>query len=108
SRRCALFTTYDLLMVHYNAMDDEVWRQMHKTEYWGRDVWVLPIHQSSPVEHWVLCTVSLNMRELFLYDSFAEASPWKHEVSEIICLVARLVLLANANGYPLHIVTEEG
>jgi hypothetical protein len=80
SRRCALYSTYDLLMMRYNATDEEIWRRMHKLEYWTKDVWILPIHRSRPAEHWVLCTISLPTRELCLFDSFAEASPWKHEL----------------------------
>lgn len=81
STRCALFSTYDLLMTRYNATDEEVWRRTRKTEYWTRDTWILPIHRRRPAEHWVQCTVSLKNRELLLFDSFAEAAPWRHEIT---------------------------
>ncbi|KAF9469487.1 hypothetical protein BDZ94DRAFT_692 [Collybia nuda] len=108
SQKCALFSTYDLLMTRYNATDDEMWRRTRKVQYWTRDIWILPIHRSRPAEHWVQCTISMKTRELLLFDSFAEAFLWKHEIPEIMRLVTRLVLLANKNGHPLHVVVEEG
>ncbi|KAF8229912.1 hypothetical protein L208DRAFT_1423974 [Tricholoma matsutake] len=51
------------------------------------NIWILPIHQTHLSLHWVLC---------------------KREIKEIMQLVLRLVLLANKNGQPLHIVTNEG
>lgn len=127
SQRCALFSTYDLLMTRYNATDEEVWRRTRKVEYWTKDVWILPIHRSRPAEHWVQCTISIKTRELLLFDSFGEASQWKHEVpvrlimyavhsfisdvltlQEIMRLVTRLVVVANKNQHPLHVIMDEG
>ncbi|GLB45913.1 hypothetical protein LshimejAT787_3800020 [Lyophyllum shimeji] len=107
SQRCALFSTYDLQMVRYNAADAELWRRTKLTEYWTRDVWILPIHRSQS-EHWVMCTISLNTRELFLFDSFGSRAPWRREIQEIMQLITRLVLVANRHGHSLHVVTEEG
>jgi Ulp1 family protease len=81
SQRCTLFSTYDLLMICYNATEDEVWRRTHKMEYWSKDIWILPIHRTRPAKHWVQCTISLNTRKLLLFDSFAAVQPWKHEVT---------------------------
>jgi len=44
---------------------------------------------------------------LYLFDSFAELHPWKREVEEIMKFVVHLTLLANQNGHPLHIVTDD-
>jgi Ulp1 family protease len=79
SSRCALFSTFDLLSERYHATDADLWRRMRNVEYWLKDVWILPIHRSHPVGHWVLCTISLRTQELFLFDSFAEKTPWKRE-----------------------------
>lgn len=80
SRRCALFSTHDLPMVQYHATDSELWRRSKRTEYWTHDIWILPIHRSRSCEHWVMCTVSLATRELFLFDSLAAQAPWKREI----------------------------
>ena len=41
SRRCALFTSHDLVRVQYNAKDQEFWRFMAPSAYWEKDVWIL-------------------------------------------------------------------
>lgn len=107
SRRCALFDTYHLPMARYKATDDNLWRRTQDTEYWTKDTWIIPIHRPLTT-HWVLCIVSLRTRELRLYDSFAQAAPWKREIKEIMLFVTRLVILANRKNCPLHVVTEEG
>ncbi|KAF9455606.1 hypothetical protein BDZ94DRAFT_1179675, partial [Collybia nuda] len=107
SSRCALFSTFDLLMVRYNAGNDEIWRWTRKLEYWSKDIWILPIHRHNP-KHWVMCTIHLPLHELHLFDSFAARAPWKHKVPEISQLISRLVILSNQNGHPLHVITEEG
>ncbi|KAF8232839.1 hypothetical protein L208DRAFT_1423035 [Tricholoma matsutake] len=108
SRQCALFTTFDLPMVHYNASDDDIWRRCCHTEYWSKDVWILPIHQTCPNLHWVLCCIFPHNHELLLFDSLSESSSWKHEIKEIMQLVNHLVALANKHSHPLHVATNKG
>lgn len=79
SRRCALFTTFDLPMIQYNASDQELWRRTHHLEYWNRALWILPIHRARS-EHWVMCTIIPAIREIHLFDSFSTHDSWKHEV----------------------------
>ena len=79
THRCALFSTHDLLMVRYNASDEELWRRTHASQFWLKDVWIIPIHRRYPVEHWVLAYVRPYMRQIFYFDSFAETAPWKRE-----------------------------
>lgn len=80
SRRCALFTTFDLLAIRYHASDAEIWRRFRRSEYWSHDLWILPIHRTRPSLHWVLCIISPHSRELLLFDSFSDRLPWKHEI----------------------------
>jgi hypothetical protein len=87
ARQCVIFTTYDLPMVRYNATDADVWRRTHHLEYWNKRFWILPIHRTHPHLHWVLCCISPYTRELFLFDSLSERSPWKHERKVSISLV---------------------
>ncbi|KAF8221902.1 hypothetical protein L208DRAFT_1117802, partial [Tricholoma matsutake] len=84
------------------------WRHFHHLEYWSHKTWILPIHQTCPSLHWVLCVIHSHSHQLLLIDSFLDCLPWKHEIKEILQLICHLVLLANSNGHPLHIVTEEG
>lgn len=79
STRCAVFSTHDLLMARYSATDDEIWRRTHGTQFWDKDVWILPIHRRSP-EHWVLVVICPSIRQIFCFDSFAEMHPWKREL----------------------------
>lgn len=87
SRRCALFSTFDLLTERYHASDADLWRRTRNVEYWNKDIWILPIHRSQPVGHWVMCTISLGSRELFLFDSLAEKVPWKRETKVRSCCI---------------------
>ena len=80
SRRCALFTTFDLPMIRYHASDTDIWRRFRCSEYWSCDIWILPIHRTHPSLHWVLCVISPHSRELLLFDSFSDRLPWKHEI----------------------------
>lgn len=107
SGRFALFDTYHLPMARYKATDDNLWRRTQHTEYWNKDVWIIPIHRPLTT-HWVLCLVSLRTHEFRLYDSFAQAAAWKREIKEIMLFVTRLVILANRKNHPLYVVTEEG
>ncbi|KAG6899356.1 hypothetical protein C0993_010997 [Termitomyces sp. T159_Od127] len=105
SRRCAIFSTFDLSMVRYNASDDEIWRRTRHTEYWKHDIWILPIHRPSS-QHWVMCTILLSCCEIHLFDSLAQHEPWNTEVKDIMSFTARLILLANKNGHLLHVITS--
>ncbi|KAF8232942.1 hypothetical protein L208DRAFT_1158555, partial [Tricholoma matsutake] len=92
----------------YHASNTDIWQHFHHSECWSCDIWILPIHQTHPSLHWVLCVISPHSRKLLLFDSFSDCLPWKHKIKEIMQLVLHLVLLANKNGQPLHIVTNEG
>ncbi|KAG6819416.1 hypothetical protein H0H93_012076, partial [Arthromyces matolae] len=105
SARCAIFTTYDLLMIRHNASDAEMWRRTRHTQYWNRDIWILPIHRSTQ-EHWVMCTILPSEGLIHLFDSLALCEPWGCEVKEIMTFVTRLVSLSNKNGHALSTITS--
>ena len=79
SQRCAVFSTHDLPMIRYNAKDDELWRRLHRLEYWNKDFWILPVHRTHPSLHWVLCCISLHTRQLFLFDSLSDQLGWRRD-----------------------------
>lgn len=79
SQQCALFSTFDLPMMRYNASDTEIWRQTQHTEYWACKIWVLPIHRPQS-EHWVMSTIIPSTGKIHLFDSFGQKTPWELEV----------------------------
>jgi hypothetical protein len=91
SRRCAIFSTFDLHMARYNCPLSDIWRRTCHLEFWRKDIWLLPIHRPRPAGHWVLAIILVSSGKIFLYDSLAELAPWKHEIrvsqsySQLIC-----------------------
>ncbi|KIK15548.1 hypothetical protein PISMIDRAFT_39624, partial [Pisolithus microcarpus 441] len=77
---CAILSTHDLPHIRFNAEDDTLWRNPSWTRFWEKSIWILPIHCSLPVGHWVLCTIDFHSRQLFLFDSLAEQKPWRNDV----------------------------
>lgn len=80
SLRCAILSTFDLPRVRYRASDQDLWRNIRHSSYWSKDTWIIPIHRSRPAEHWVLAIASITSQNVYLFDSFAEAYPWRKEV----------------------------
>jgi hypothetical protein len=80
STRCALLTTFELLRVRYRATDDDLWRNVRDSSYWLKDIWILPIHRTTPAHHWVLAVAYLPSHQLLLFDSVASKRPWKQDV----------------------------
>jgi len=77
---CAVLSTHDLPRIRYNVNDDTLWRNLSWTRFWEKPIWVLPIHRSLPVGHWVLCAIYFPSRQLLLFDSLAEQQPWRKDV----------------------------
>jgi hypothetical protein len=88
--RCALLSSHDLPRIRYNASDVIIWRNVSWTSYWEKDIWILPIHRSSNIGHWVLCVVRFSSKELHLFDSLAEKKPWKHDVKVSLLISVKL------------------
>lgn len=73
-----ILSTHDLVRIQYGASDEQVWRNAKITQYWTKDIWILPIHRPE-AHHWVLCVICLNKKRLCLFDSFAAKQPWHAE-----------------------------
>ena len=80
SSRCAIFSTFDLIMVRYNCPPKEVHRRTAKIQYWKKDIWILPIHRTSPTAHWVMCVIYTRSQELLFFDSLTDESNWQREM----------------------------
>jgi Ulp1 family protease len=79
SQRCALFNTHDLVRARYKAQDQDLWRMMSPSQYWEKDVWILPIHRPRHI-HWVLCIAYPKSGRVFLYDSLASGRYWSEDL----------------------------
>ena len=99
SQRCALLSTFTLVKIRHQASSDDLWRCVRHSYYWQKDVWILPIHRPQQ-RHWVLCCLSFNTRELFLFDSLASRKAWCADLHDIATLLDRLASLANQQGHP--------
>ncbi|KAJ6542921.1 hypothetical protein B0H19DRAFT_1076947 [Mycena capillaripes] len=92
------------------------------TEYWTKSVWLLPIHRPAE-QHWVCAVVDIPSQSVYCYDSLASQSGWRRDLCVgsaaslclpnltfdwyIMVLITRMVVLANRNGHPLHVLTAE-
>ena len=104
--RCAILSTFDLVKVRNNVSDVNLWESVAPSQYWLRDIWILPIHRERP-GHWVLCKIMCRSRELLLFDSLADREPWCGEVHDIMILIQRLVFLANGHGHELSLIPQD-
>ena len=65
SHRCAVFSTFNLIMVRYNCSPKEIYCCTAKIQYWKRDIWILLIHCTIPAAHWVMCVIYTHSQEIF-------------------------------------------
>ena len=94
----AVFSTFDLLRA--SSDDENLWRVTRHTKFWTKDVWIIPIHRPSSA-HWVLCLAHITHRELRLFDSLAEKTPWHADVD--VCSVL-YVIPPLLSTYPQNIM----
>ncbi|KAK7064632.1 hypothetical protein R3P38DRAFT_2492092 [Favolaschia claudopus] len=106
ANRCAVFSTYDLPLVHYKGSDPDLWRRISPTQYWDKPIWLIPVHRPDQ-RHWVLVVVLIPARKLLFFDSLASASGWRQDLRDVMLLITRLVALANRNSHALHVTTED-
>lgn len=79
AHQVAIFSTYDLNRIRYQAPDTELWRNTCRAEYWSKETWILPIHRQSE-RHWVLAVIYPKRREIHLFDSLARNSSWSRDI----------------------------
>ncbi|KAJ7632871.1 hypothetical protein FB45DRAFT_746128, partial [Roridomyces roridus] len=103
---CAVFSTYDLPRIRYKCSDTELWRFVAPLKYWGKRLWLIPIHRQAE-EHWVFAVVSVPDRRIFFFDSLSQRQGWRRDIRDIMVLITRLVALANRNAHQLHLTTED-
>ncbi|KAI6026008.1 hypothetical protein EDC04DRAFT_2930447 [Pisolithus marmoratus] len=91
---CTILSTHDLPCICFNAEDDVLWRNLSCMQFWEKPIWILPIHRSLPMGHWVLCTIKFHSWQLFLFDSLAQQKPWRNDIKDIMRLICRLSSMA--------------
>lgn len=79
ARRCALLSSHAMLYVRCHLTDLPLWRLTHRTNFWEKDVWILPIHRLVE-EHWVLAVILPHHRRVFLFDSFSNSRRWERDI----------------------------
>ena len=76
----AVLTSYDLALIQCDASKDEIWRSARKSEFWCKELWIIPIHRARS-QHWVLCIVNIKKQEILVYDSLAgPQSSWQDDI----------------------------
>ncbi|KAI0694788.1 hypothetical protein C8Q76DRAFT_634071 [Earliella scabrosa] len=79
------------------SLDDGMWRVNHRSRYWEKDVWIIPIHQPS-TQHWELAIVYLRQCRIAYFDSLAHPKTWEEDVQTVFGLIHRLQRLATERG----------
>lgn len=74
-----VFSTYELHRIRCGANDEVLWRNTKQLCYWETSVWILPIHRPAS-NHWVVCKIDFTLKQIDLFDSFAQKMPWKDEI----------------------------
>jgi hypothetical protein len=80
-------STHDLVRVRNGASSIDIWRNAHRTLYWKKDMWIVPIHQPGPgsaERHWVLRITFVRTHQLLLFDSLAGLGGWANDLK--VCL----------------------
>ena len=58
----AILSTHELPRIRHDVPDHDLWRATSRTEFWTKDLWIIPIHHPMPENHWVLCVADLSCR----------------------------------------------
>ncbi|KAJ6531047.1 hypothetical protein B0H19DRAFT_1082031 [Mycena capillaripes] len=106
TEQCAVFDTFSLTRMRYKASDDELWRNIHHTKFWSKDIWLIPIHRPK-YEHCVLAIVYACKQKLGFFDSLGHKTNWQQDLLDVMVLITHLIVLANRHDPSLHISTEE-
>ncbi|KAJ3003332.1 hypothetical protein NUW54_g5355 [Trametes sanguinea] len=60
--------------------DDRLWRHCSHSQYWTKDVWLLPIHRLLPSGHWTLAVIYWREGKIAYFDSMADKHVWEQDV----------------------------
>ena len=60
--------------------DGSLWRLVRRSTFWQKTLWLVPIHRTTPYEHWVLGIIDFTHQEIRYFDSIADKSLWKQDI----------------------------
>ncbi|CDO73127.1 hypothetical protein BN946_scf185007.g181 [Trametes cinnabarina] len=82
--------------LHFDDVDDDrLWRHCSRSQYWMKDVWLLPIHRLLPSGHWTLAVIYWKEGRIAYFDSMADRDVWERDVQDVFSLSYRLHRIAN-------------
>lgn len=79
ANKCAVLSTYDLVRIRYKASDDVLWKKVHPTKFWDKQLWLIPIHHVDE-EHWVLVVVDVSSQQVLFFDSLGGKGRWRQDI----------------------------
>ncbi|KAI0676695.1 hypothetical protein C8Q78DRAFT_960079 [Trametes maxima] len=94
-----LLSTRIMTLHRARADDERMWRDCARTEFWDRDVWIIPIHRPAPTLHWTLAMVYIKTKRIAYFDSFATTAVWEEDAKVLYALVYKLFRLSTEHGY---------
>jgi len=65
--------------------DGALWRVTYRSAFWRKSRWLVPIHRTTPSEHWVLGIIDFTRQEVGLFDSLADESLWELDIQVRVC-----------------------
>lgn len=76
AHKTCIFTSHILTI---SSNDEALWRNSHKTYFWMKDNWIIPIHQRNKL-HWALAMIDFPSHTIHIYDSLAEHASFESYV----------------------------
>ncbi|OJT12711.1 hypothetical protein TRAPUB_10739 [Trametes pubescens] len=90
----AILSTRVMSMHRAEADDNSIWRDCYNTEFWRKNVWIIPIHHLVPSPHWTVAIVYMKEQQIAYFDSFASQDRWESDAAAVFQLVYKLHRLA--------------
>ncbi|EJD33756.1 hypothetical protein AURDEDRAFT_76731 [Auricularia subglabra TFB-10046 SS5] len=91
----AVFQPYDYTMWKSTAQRTRLYRQVTRTEFWKKNIILVPIHQDP---HWMLAVVYPQLAKIDFFDSMGMRSTHRHHSQSVAHLITALLKLAAAKG----------
>lgn len=80
-----IFSTRIMSMHRVDADDRTIWRDCYKSQFWTKNVWIIPIHHQLPSLHWTrqwtVAVVYIKEQRIAYFDSFANKKVWESDAA---------------------------
>ncbi|KAI0694292.1 hypothetical protein C8T65DRAFT_711030 [Cerioporus squamosus] len=87
--------------------DDTLWRCSQYTDYWRKNVWIMPVHRANSC-HWELAVIYIAEQQIAYFDSFGNPQSWEIIIPDVLRLIFRLIRLAQEAGHEVPLAAMEG